>query len=247
MRNKSVCFCVAALSTLMFVWPFGVGANSLAQSKPSFEFILHNDLSEAEIAHLRAALNESRPTVLSALGLEEMPLVTVQIWRNEMAYQDAMEQTLGMRAPGSRGYVTGDSEIRLLFHRQLSAQREAVHEFVHAATLNLNPEFGNNPRWLWEAAAQYLAGEFVDPRTTEQFSGNQCPSLETLNSPFDRGGAIYRSGYLLGEFISSEWGGDSLPALIISNGDIEAVLHVSDSEFQSRWCRFVQDKYLQKP
>lgn len=244
MRANSFFFRIGAFSALMFIGVFGVGSKASAQTKTAFEFTLHNDLLENDVAHLQAALSENRPIVLAALGLEEMPLVIVQVWRDETAYQDAMEQTLGMRAPGSRGYVTGDREIRLLFHRRLSAQREAVHEFVHAATLNLNPEFGNNPRWLWEAAAQYLAGEFIDPRTTEQFSGDQCPSLETLNSPFDRGGSIYRSGYLLGEFISSQWGAESLPALIIANGDVEAVLKITESEFQIQWCGFVQNKYL---
>lgn len=216
---------------------------AVANSPAAFEFILHDDLSESDVAHIRTALTDNQPAVLAALGLEQMPTVTVQIWLDETRYQDAMEVTLGMRAPGSRGYVTGASEIRLLRHQQLSAQREAVHEFVHAATLTLNPDFGNNPRWLWEAVAIYLAEEFVDPRTVEQFRGGLCPSLATLNSPFDRGGSIYSSGYLLGEFIDTKWGASSLPALVNSNGNTEVVLGITENEFEARWCDFVQEKY----
>jgi len=219
--------------------------SAAADSPAAFEFILHDDLSEFDVAHIRTALTDNRPTVLAALGLVQMPTVTVQVWHDETRYQDAMEATLGMRAPGSRGYVTGASEIRLLRHQQLSAQREAVHEFVHAATLTLNPDFGNNPRWFWEAVAIYLAEESVDPRTVEQFRGGQCPSLATLNSPFDRGGSIYSSGYLLGEFIDTNWGASSLPALVSSNGNIEAELGITETEFETRWCTFVQEKYLQ--
>ena len=230
------------LGSLLALW---VVDNAVANKPAAFNFILHDGLSESDIVHIQMALTEKRPAVLAALGLAQMPTVTVQIWHDETRYQDAMESTLGMRAPGSRGYVTGATEIRLLRHQQLSAQREAVHEFAHAATLTLNPDFGNNPRWLWEAAAIYLAGEFVDPRVVEQFRGNQCPSLATLNSPFDRGGSIYSSGYLLGEFIVTQWGVSSLPDLVSSNGNTEAVLNVSETEFEDRWCAFVQEKYLQ--
>lgn len=244
MKASSVCFRIGAFSVLMFVFVIGFAIKTAAQADSAFNFILHNDLSDSDVAHIQVALKESRPKILAALGLVQMPSVTVQVWRDETQYQDVMEQTLGMRAPGSRGYVRSDSEIRLLFRKRLSAQREAVHEFVHAATLKLNPEFGNNPRWLWEAVAQYLAGEFVDPRTSEQFRGGQCPSLETLNSPFDRGGSIYRSGYLLGEFITKKWGAASLRQMVGANGDVETILGITENEFENRWCDFVQDKYL---
>ena len=60
-----------------------------------------------------------------------------------------------MRFPGSRGYVTGDNELRLLYHRRLSAQKEAVHEFAHVVSMYVNSTIPNNPRWLWEAVALY--------------------------------------------------------------------------------------------
>ncbi|WP_282073328.1 hypothetical protein, partial [Janibacter hoylei] len=86
----------------------------------------------------------------------------------------------------------------------------AVHEFVHVATLNLEPDFGNNPRWLWEAVALYLANEFVDPRSTEIMQDQKCPSLQQLDAPFDNGGAIYEAGYLLIQFIETKWGFDKV-------------------------------------
>lgn len=242
--KSSVGFRVAVICVLLLTWPLAVVGKVSAQTQRDFEFILHDGLSARDVAHLQRALSDSKPAVLAALGLDEMPSVIVQVWLDEAAYQDAMKQTLGMRAPGSRGYVTGNNEVRLLFHKMLSAQREAVHEFVHAATLTLNPDFGNNPRWLWEATAQYLAGEFVDPKTVEQFQGGQCPSLETLNSPFDRGGSIYFSGYLLGEFIVSNWGAALLPQLVSANGDVETIFGITESEFQAGWCDFVRQKYL---
>lgn len=210
-----------------------------------FEWVLHDGLESRDVGHLHVALNESYPAILNALELSELPVIKVQVWRDETNYQDAMEGALGSRAPGSRGYITGPQDVRLLYHTMLSAQKEAVHEFVHAATLTLNPEFGNNPRWLWEAAAQYLAGEFVDPKTGNLFADGQCPSLETLNSPFDRGGAIYRSGYLLGDYVVQTWGRAALPELIRLNGDTGAAFDQSIESFESQWCAYVQTRYMQ--
>ncbi len=227
------------VSCLLFLM---LGAGVRAKDD-GFTYVLYGDLTAQQVAHIEVALAENRDRVMTSLGLASLPPITVQIWRDEQDYQDAMEATLGMRAPGSRGYVTGESEIRLLFHNNLSAQKEAVHEFVHAATLNLNPDFGNNPRWLWEAAAIFLAGEFVDPASSKQFDAGECPSLETLSSPFDRGGSIYRSGYLLGEFITSKWGAAALPELIKANGDTLAALGTEQSAFEAGWCTFVQQKY----
>jgi len=61
-----------------------------------------------------------------------------------------------------------------------SAQRAAVHEIVHVATLNFNPNIGDNPRWLWESVPLYLAGEFVDPKKRSEFADRQCSSIEKL-------------------------------------------------------------------
>ncbi len=222
-----------------------LSAPDLAARQQHFEFVLHDGLHDREVLHLENALEASHAQVMEALGLKVLPVVTVQVWRSEDAYQDQMEATFGSRAPGSRGYVTGPTDVRLLLHSMPSASREAVHEFAHAATLTLNPDFGNNPRWLWEAAAQYLAGEFFDPKSTDLFKNGQCPSLDTLNSPFDRGGSIYRSGYLLGDFIVQTWGAEALPQLISLNGDTEAVFNLSENDFERQWCAYVQTRHMQ--
>lgn len=240
-------FLLNSLRTSMMLCILCVSAGACAsQQAPAerFDFVLHDDLAAHEVGHLNAALNEAYEVVLDRLDVEDMPKVTVQIWKDEENYQAAMEATFGTRAPGSRGYVTGGREMRLLYHTLLSAQSEAVHEFVHVVSLNINPEFGNNPRWLWEAVAIYLAGEFVSPVSSGAFESGNCPSLEIMNSPFDRGGAIYSTGYLLGEFIETRWDAERFIALIKSNGDLENVLNLSAPQFEEEWCRFVNENYL---
>ncbi len=209
-----------------------------------FSYIYHDSMTVENTAHLAKALGENYNRVCKNLGVESLPIITVQIWSDEENYQQAMEKTLGSRFPGSRGYITGDREIRLLYHRRLSAQQEAVHEFVHVVTLNINPQFGNNPRWLWEAVAQYEAGQFIHPKDIRYLREGKFPSLELLSGPFNRGGNIYDVGYLLVEYIVESWGRTTLLDLIKSNGNLQKVLELSDDAFQNGWRTFVEEKYL---
>ncbi|MEM7664810.1 MAG: hypothetical protein AAF250_03060 [Pseudomonadota bacterium] len=170
------------------------------------------------------------------LGIPDPTPITVEYWQDPEAYQTAMEDTLGMRAPGSRGYVTGPDNVRILIVGQPDASREAVHELIHALTLQLNPDFGNNPRWLWESVAQYYAGERRDLAVLEGAFAKGCPTIETLNSPFDQGGTIYSVGYSIGEFVESKWGPKALPDLVVTNGDTDLTLGISLDEFHRQWC-----------
>ncbi len=204
-----------------------------------FELVVHDGLSKADVKHLDDALSAAYPQLLDKLQLDGPPSITVQIWRSEERYQDAMEVALGSRAPGSRGYVTGPRDVRLLYHRQLSAQQEAVHEFAHALSLHVQPDFGNNPRWLWEGLAQYLAGESRELSADED-GGVACPGLAQLSSPFDGGGLVYRFGFSIVDFVARTWDFDAVMALVRSNGDIEQTLGITEQVFESRWCEFVQ-------
>lgn len=207
-----------------------------------FTFVAEGNIAKTDYANIEAELRESRARILSDLGLETMPAVTVRIWRDESAYQDEMEATFGSRAPGSRGYVVGDTELRLLLAGQPFAAREAAHEFVHAASLKLNPTIGNNPRWLWEGAAIYLANEPPNAQAAKFFKRGQCPTLSALNAPFNQGGSIYDVGFYLLDFIAQRWGKQAIPSLIKANGDIETILGISETTFEQDWCAFAREQ-----
>ena len=225
-----------------------LSSSACAQSsEPSrFNLVLHDSLEYNDVAHIMEALDANYDQIKLHFGITELPEITIQIWADEEHYQDAMEATLGMRFPGSRGYVTGDRELRLLYHRRLSAQKEAVHEFVHVVSLNVNPNFGNNPRWLWEAVAQYEAEEFRDPRDVDYMKEGNYPTLAQLNEGFNTGRSIYDVGYLLVAYIIDEWGSDALLELIKSNGDLEAVLSVDEQTFEKGWYQFVEARYFRR-
>lgn len=235
---------LAMACLILFV---SITSQAVAQNQeatPRFNYVLHDTLEQADVAHLVHALEENYKRVKDHFRVASLPTITVQIWAEEETYQQAMEERLGMRFPGSRGYVTGDSELRLLYHRRLSAQKEAVHEFAHVVSLNLNSNFGNNPRWLWEAVAMYAAEEFRKPNEVPELQNDSFPTLEELNTDFNSGRSIYDVGYVLVEYIVSNWGHDQLISLIQSNGAIEQTLGVSEAEFEAGWQRFVKNKYF---
>lgn len=235
------------LSKLCTVAAFvgAIAAGVQSEANRHFTFVLEDKMAHGDYAHIEKALRENRDSVLAALGMDDMPMVTVRLWRDNEHYQDVMEAAFGARAPGSRGYVVGDHEVRILLTGAENEPREAVHEFVHAVTLRLNPDFGNNPRWLWEAVAIYVAGETPRPETVFLFQNNKCPSLGQLSQPFNNGGSIYDVGYYLIDYTVNTWGNDTVIRLIKTNGDISGTLGISEDAFEKDWCSFVRSNYKQ--
>ena len=220
-------------------------SKALGAEKPreQFEFVLHDTVAMSDVEEIKIALDRADGPILDFLAVNDVPTVTIEVWNDEEPYQQTMEQTFGSRAPGSRGYVYGPETVPILLTGQPGDQSNAVHEFVHAVTLHMNPGFGNNPRWVWEAVAQYLAGEVPSPKAARHFENGNCPTLETLSSPFDRGGKIYESGYLLGDFIVQLGGQAALNELIFNEGDISTTLSLSEAEFEAGWCEFARSYF----
>ena len=195
-------------------------------------------------AMLRAAsdrLEAEYARLLSDLGVSSHPIVTVRIWQDATSYYSELTRFFGTRYQAT-GYITGPTELRLLAGSNLNTN--VVHEFTHAASLSVNPRFGNNPRWFWETVALYESGEFVHPNLIESVSRGNFPTLQQLNADVNTDTQIYQLGYLLGEFIVSRYGGDAFIRLIQTNADLQGVLGVSNAEFEAAWRSFVRQKYL---
>jgi hypothetical protein len=186
-------------------------------------------------------LESEYPRITAALGVSSLPVMAVRIWQDERTYFDELTRYFGVRYQAS-GYITGPTELRVLAVPQLATN--VVHEFVHAATMGLNPSIANNPRWLWEAVALYENGELVNPRSISYLNSGAFPTLQQLNADPNAGRQIYEVGYLLGEFIVSTWGRPAYLRLIQANGDLQAVLGVSPAAFESSWQAFVRQRYL---
>ena len=237
-HSKVLVLCTLLLATASHAFSQRVDAEQ------RFHYVLHDTLEQKDIRHLVKALEENYERIKTGLRVQSLPVITVQIWAEEDTYQDAMEETLGMRFPGSRGYVTGDREMRLLYHRMLSAQKEAVHEFAHVVSLNLNENFGNNPRWLWEAVAMYAAEEVRNVKDISYLRDGDYPTLQELNEDFNSGRNIYDVGYLLIDYLVQTWDHDHLIALIEANGNVESTLGVGEAEFEKGWQQFVKKNYF---
>jgi hypothetical protein len=180
--------------------------------------------------------------VLADLRLSDVPRVTVRIWSDSTTYYQAMEQYFGTRYSGASGYVAGSAEIRLLSNPQLASN--AVHEFCHIASLRVNETIANNPRWLWETVAVYENREFVQPTSLGYLQSGAYPSLSEMNAGINASRQVYELGFLLGEFIVSTWGQDTLVRLIQANGDLRTVVGLDETAFMERWYAFVRRKYF---
>lgn len=195
-------------------------------------------------AMLRAAANRLEaeyPRILNDLGVTSHPPVTVRIWQDSTSYYNELTRYFGARN-NATGYITGPTELRLLAGGNL--ETGVVHEFVHAVSLAVNPRFGNNPRWFWETVALYETGEFVHPRLLEILVNGKFPTLQQLDGDANTDTPIYQIGYLLGEFIVSRYGRASFLRLIETGADLQAILGVSNAEFEAAWQSFVRQRYL---
>ena len=119
-----------------------------------------------------------------------------------------------------------------------------MHEFCHNVSLHVNPNFGNNPRWLWESVALYENSELVDPRTLSYMVNGNPPTLEQLNSDITASRQVYEVGYLIGEFVAVRFGQPTLVQLIQSSGDTATVLGMSPQSFETAWYAYVRERYL---
>jgi hypothetical protein len=137
--------------------------------------------------------------------------------------------------------------------------KTAIHEFVHCVQLNIlikdaqekwatggNVDFDKTfeekfineyPQWFWEALCDYEAG--VVNKLSVNYGMSKNLRLKDLNNSSQ----IYNVGYTIIDYIVERWGKDKLPALITSYVDIKTVLGVSESDFETGWVDFVNEKY----
>jgi len=211
-----------------------------------FSYVLYYGLSQSILEPIQTILDNNYSRVLNDLGVDSIDKVTVKIWNDETAFLDNMESALGIRYPGSGGWVRGAHDIRILYRGNYTGQI-VLHEFCHAVSLIVNHQFGNNPRWLWEAVATYEAGEFVDPNSLSYYVVGNFPTVAELNSNFNTSNnKIYHVGYMISEYIIMYWDKNSYVNLIKSNGNILHVLEITNQEFEEGWKDFVTTKYFKK-
>lgn len=143
----------------------GAAAETLQLRLETAHFlVLAGATPEASVRTAAERLEQEYGRVGANLNVSGLPVMTVRIWQDEATYVDELARYFGVRYQAA-GYITGPAELRVLAMPQLATN--VVHEFVHAASLAVNPAFGNNPRWFWETVALYENGERAEPRSLD--------------------------------------------------------------------------------
>ena len=208
-----------------------------------FEFVLYDDLSESIIPDISKKLEDNYSRVLNDLEVNAASKITVKIWNNETNYLNAQQKDLGVKYPGSTGYVYGLKEVRILYRGNSS--QTALHEVCHVISMYVNKYIPNNPRWLWEAVALYESREFTNPKSISYLVQGNFPTLAELNSDFNAGNQkIYQVGYLLSEFIINNWEKSGYISIIKSNGNVQNTFGITVNQFEENWKTFVTENYL---
>jgi hypothetical protein len=190
------------------------------------------------------ALEAAYPRVTADLRTGELATVSAYVWTDETSFNAAMRANLGLLWPGTKGYVFATSSVAVLAAAAPEATAATTtHEFIHVATLAVNPSIPNNPRWLWETVALYENREFVHPATLAYMRTGPLPTLAALNASFSDSRQIYEVGYVLGEFIVADWGLDGMVRLVQTNGNVSATLGLGVADFEARWYAFLEAKY----
>jgi hypothetical protein len=226
--------------------PGALAADLGEQRSPHFSF-RYPALDAPTIAMTIQYLERERARVVDRYKIRDMPRVRVTFHTDHASLESAARDVAGGVPAWAFGVVTRPDEIHCMspnlpewgpYRRRL---KDIVHEFVHAMTLHMNPEFANNPRWLWEAVALYEANQNVDLTVPPYLTQGSPPTLAELSRLADT--RIYEVGYSIGEFIVKRWSHAKLRELVAESGDTERVLGVTLAQFESDWLAFVRKSY----
>jgi len=229
--------------------------NSSAHANEQFRYIFHDALTRDRASSIISHLEENYLSVMSNLGVTELPTVTVHLWTNYENLYVAQYERTGQRFEGSSGLPWWDAvdgpEILIVYDERYEGRRQhtigLLHEFAHIVTIEVNPSIPNNPRWLWESVALYQAGDRRDLSRLEYIVTGDYPTIAELDVGYNQASEtrdIYQVGYSIAEYIVENWGQEGLNSLLQTNGDTLNSLGISSSEFESGWYAFVEDRYL---
>ncbi|CAK2023224.1 Peptidase MA-like domain-containing protein [Vibrio crassostreae] len=216
--------------------------------KGQFKFVLYDGTSPAIIPSIYNELLLKQAPLMKSFDLDSIPVITVRVWQSQKAYLDEQERSIGQRYAFSTGYIEPKSnEIRLLYFGG-EIQRTVLHEFVHLLTLQINPNFANNPRWLWEAVAIYKSEDYwFHMNNRSAIKGRFDGLVQDLYNKPNSSSAVYELGYTVGEFIERSWGEGAFVDLIKSNGDPSQLTDQPIESLFYDWEKFVKTTYLSGP
>jgi hypothetical protein len=217
----------------------------LIYNSPHFR-ISYTEYDKGQVKRVADTLEKYYLIVTGNLTTGEMAKVNINFYEDYHSLKDAVRFNVPDLPEWATGLATSATQIHMIspFHSRQSPDemiRVAVHEFVHCATLAINPAFGNNPRWLWESVAIYESGQFRDPSQASYLVDHDPPHLKELNDQNDP--RVYELGFLVGEYIIVNWGYIKLKELIRNGGQVQRTLGLDEEQFIINWFNFVKTKY----
>ena len=223
----------------------------------NFDFYLYDDLKGEDIEEIIFALEDARSRLLLKYGLDSTPRVKVRIWGKWDTWAKENQGFLALN-PGYVGKFDGFNQFSMLKidssektsslteaeHDFRDMMREpsalAVHEYMHVLTSYLNTYYRDIPRWLFESIACY---ESVSDFDLSRFSDD----IDYFRQPFsemNKGDNAYILGYSIIKYILGNWGHNSLVKLVQNNGDTNAVLNISQENFENGFWKFLHERYF---
>lgn len=209
----------------------------------TFYYTSYDSLFMHEIAD---SVENNYQRILSDLMTDSVAKTIVHFYRSHEELANAVRYIVPNLPVWAVGLSTAKDTIHMLAPKHPEQNYEfmlvvLIHEFTHCVTLNINPGFANNPRWLWESIALYEARQFIHPNQLPYMVNHNPPTLSQLNN-FNNT-QIYEVGYLLSEYIVLNWDRQHLKDMILSNGNTQQTLGLTYSQFQFNWFEFVKNRY----
>ena len=245
MRNI---ICILTISVLFMACnnasPVKAEKNNILKTE---HFTIHfTELDSANIGEVAYSLENHYNAIVTSLQSSDMPMVHVNFYSKIEDLIEAVKEVEPNLPDFAIGLAISVSEIHMLSpnHEGLEFQnmvKNTIHEFVHCVSLNINPEFANNPRWLWESVAQYKSNQLINPKFLGYLLEQPPPSINELNQFTNM--YMYEVGYVVSEYLVATYGESILNKLIANNGDIESTLEMNEEEFTQAWFAFVKEKY----
>lgn len=218
------------------------------QQHQSANFTFHfRSIDAATIADAAFKVEVEYARIMSDQQLASMPRVSVFLHPDFPSLQEAVRGTVGTLPSFAKGLATGPTTIHVLSPNLSTSWSYAagvtaiVHEFAHCVSWQINGSIPNNPRWLWETVAVFEARQFVHPHSIPWLATGQPATFAWLNS-FDNTD-IYDVGFLIGEFITSQWGQAAIGSLVRNNGNVAAVTGLNEATFLTAWLDHVRRSY----
>jgi hypothetical protein len=221
--------------------------NSKGQIYDSKHFrIFYTNLDSKNIKEISDSLEANYSRIIIDLQSQDLRIVGVHLYPDVSNYREGVKPWAPNLPSWSTGSTLGDSVIHIISPNAQNQDyqgmiKSIIHEFAHCVSRHINRTIANNPRWLWEAIANYESRQMSDPRQLPYLVNQKPPTLKELNDGSDT--SIYDVGYLIAEYLVESEGIPILNTLIRNNGNIEQALNMDDEEFTKQWFAFVKKKY----